>query len=101
VFQVGVTDRLVDAARLLQAVPGVAKVNILEEAHPELEAPPDAPTSAGDARVLQVAFDDAVATTPSDLPSRLVNAGFRITRFAEEPVNLETAFMRLTKGLVQ
>jgi hypothetical protein len=30
-----------------------------------------------------------------------VNNGFRITHFADEPVNLETAFMRLTKGLVQ
>jgi len=31
----------------------------------------------------------------------LVTRGFRMTKFAEEPVNLETAFMRLTKGLVQ
>ena len=31
----------------------------------------------------------------------LVNTGFRLTKFTEEPVNLETAFMRLTKGLVQ
>jgi hypothetical protein len=31
----------------------------------------------------------------------LVNKGFRVTKLAEEPVNLETAFMRLTKGLVQ
>jgi ABC-2 type transport system ATP-binding protein len=36
-----------------------------------------------------------------DLPNVLVNKGFRVTKFMEEPVNLETAFMRLTKGLVQ
>jgi ABC-2 type transport system ATP-binding protein len=30
-----------------------------------------------------------------------VNAGFRITLFREEEVNLETAFLQLTKGLVQ
>jgi ABC-2 type transport system ATP-binding protein len=37
----------------------------------------------------------------ADVPNVLVTRGFRITKFTEEPVNLETAFMRLTKGLVQ
>jgi ABC-2 type transport system ATP-binding protein len=37
----------------------------------------------------------------SALPTELVNAGFRITLFREEEVNLETAFLQLTKGLVQ
>ena len=37
----------------------------------------------------------------SALPTALVNAGFRITLFREEEVNLETAFLKLTKGLVQ
>ncbi|MEO0512407.1 MAG: ABC transporter ATP-binding protein [Planctomycetota bacterium] len=37
----------------------------------------------------------------SDLPNLLVNAGHRLTKFTEESVNLETAFMRLTKGIVQ
>jgi hypothetical protein len=31
----------------------------------------------------------------------LINNGFRIVQFTEEAVNLETAFMRLTKGAVQ
>jgi len=35
----------------------------------------------------------------SDLPTLLVHKGFKITRFREEEVNLETAFMQLTKGL--
>jgi ABC-2 type transport system ATP-binding protein len=30
-----------------------------------------------------------------------VAAGYRLTLFREEEVNLETAFMRLTKGMVQ
>ena len=35
------------------------------------------------------------------LPSMLIEHGFRIELFREEDVNLETAFMQLTKGLVQ
>lgn len=37
----------------------------------------------------------------SFLPSLLISAGFKITLFREEELNLETAFMELTKGLVQ
>lgn len=37
----------------------------------------------------------------SALPTVLVNEGFQLTLFREEEVNLETAFMALTKGLVQ
>ena len=35
------------------------------------------------------------------LPTMLFERGFRIEMFREEDVNLETAFMHLTKGLVQ
>jgi len=35
------------------------------------------------------------------LPTLLIERGFRIELFGEEEVNLETAFMHLTKGLVQ
>jgi ABC-2 type transport system ATP-binding protein len=35
------------------------------------------------------------------LPTILIERGFRIEMFREEDVNLETAFMHLTKGLVQ
>jgi ABC-2 type transport system ATP-binding protein len=35
----------------------------------------------------------------SDLPSLLVQAGHRLTMFKEEEINLETAFMALTKGI--
>lgn len=37
----------------------------------------------------------------SDLPTALIEAGFKLALFREEEVNLETAFMELTKGLVQ
>jgi ABC-2 type transport system ATP-binding protein len=37
----------------------------------------------------------------SFVPQRLIAAGFRLTMLREEEVNLETAFMRLTKGMVQ
>src|SRR4029078_8034138 len=35
----------------------------------------------------------------SDLATLLVNAGHRLTLFREEELNLETAFMALTKGI--
>lgn len=37
----------------------------------------------------------------SDIPSALIAQGFALTLFREEEVNLETAFLQLTKGLVQ
>lgn len=35
----------------------------------------------------------------SDLPTLLVQSGFKLTEFKEEELNLETAFMALTKGI--
>jgi ABC-2 type transport system ATP-binding protein len=49
---------------------------------------------------LQVSLKDGV-TDFSFVPQRLVQGGFRLTLLREEEVNLETAFMRLTKGMVQ
>jgi ABC-2 type transport system ATP-binding protein len=37
----------------------------------------------------------------SDIPQILLEGGCRLTLFREEETNLETAFMELTKGLVQ
>lgn len=37
----------------------------------------------------------------TDLPQLLVTEGFRLAEFREEEVNLETAFMELTKGVQQ
>ena len=37
----------------------------------------------------------------SFIPQQLISAGYRLTLLKEEEVNLETAFMRFTKGMVQ
>jgi len=92
IFHVGVAERIEDAAKILAKLPGVKKVSIVED---------DAPMSNGQSRVLHVSFDDSAGGSFTDMPNVLVNAGHRITTFSEEAVNLETAFMRLTKGLVQ
>jgi len=49
--------------------------------------------------ILKVSLD--TNTTAADVASKLVHDGFRLMELEEEKVNLETAFMRLTKGLVQ
>lgn len=85
-LSVRLADKTPEAAALLQRTPGVAKVALIESDHgPQIN----------------VTLDDAAPADASDFPSRLINAGFRITHFAEEQVDLETVFMRLTKGLIQ
>src|SRR4051812_37576128 len=49
---------------------------------------------------LEVALKSGV-TDYTFVPKALVTAGFQLTMLKEEEVNLETAFMRLTKGMVQ
>ena len=49
---------------------------------------------------LRVALDTDHAD-PARIAYKLVTEGFALTRLEEEKVNLETAFMRLTRGLVQ
>ena len=49
---------------------------------------------------LEVLLRDGI-TDYSFVPALLIQAGFRLTMLKEEETNLETAFMRLTKGLVQ
>lgn len=78
---VGVADRLTAASDLLTQTPGVSQAIVQDG-------------------VIRVQLQDQ-ATSPAILADRLVRSGFQLTRLQEEPVNLETAFMRLTKGLVQ
>jgi ABC-2 type transport system ATP-binding protein len=96
-IHVGVAERIEDAAKLLHQMPGVKRVAIAEEESPDTGR--NGKTSPR--RVIHVAFEEFALHTFSDIPNRLVNAGFRLTLFSEEKVNLETAFMRLTQGLVQ
>jgi len=49
---------------------------------------------------LEVALHEGT-TDWSFIPQLLVQGGFKLTLLKEEEVNLETAFMRLTKGMVQ
>ncbi|MEC9373208.1 MAG: ABC transporter ATP-binding protein [Planctomycetota bacterium] len=92
VFQVGVVDRTEQAADLLRKAPGVAKVVVGAE---------DGVSHANGESLIHVTLDESAPEAFTDIPNRLINAGFRLTQFNEESVNLETAFMRLTRGLVQ
>ncbi|MGP1272523.1 MAG: ABC transporter ATP-binding protein [Phycisphaerales bacterium] len=93
VFHLAVVDRTREAAERLAKVPGVARITI--------RTADDGQAADAEGKFLELAFDDKAAASPSDLPSVLINAGFRLHSFGEEAVNLETAFMRLTKGAVQ
>ncbi len=92
VLHVAVTERYAEAAELLARFPGVKKISRVEGALTINNKP---------APLFHVSFEDAKGHSFTDLPNILINQGFRIAQFTEEPVNLETAFMRLTKGLVQ
>jgi ABC-2 type transport system ATP-binding protein len=81
VLHVGVAENSDLAAAMLSEDPGVVDVRAVN-GH------------------LEVAVKDDV-TDFSFVPQRLIAAGYKLTMFKEEEVNLETAFMRLTKGMVQ
>jgi ABC-2 type transport system ATP-binding protein len=81
-LNIRVKDRTEAAAKLFEQLDEVEIVNITKD------------------QLLEVTMKPTVEDY-SALPTALVNAGFRITLFREEEVNLETAFLQLTKGLVQ
>jgi ABC-2 type transport system ATP-binding protein len=76
---IGVAGELDRASALLAAHPGVDRIE-----------PRDS--------LLYVTLKDGV-TDYSDLPTLLVSNGLKLTLFREEELNLETAFMALTKGI--
>jgi ABC-2 type transport system ATP-binding protein len=80
-LHVGVADNAAGAAALLAQDPNVEAAN---------------PNNGH----IEVSLKDGV-NDYSFVPARLVQAGFRLTLLKEEEANLETAFMRLTKGMVQ
>ncbi len=86
VVHVVVDDRTEAAADLLRAVKGILRVDIV-------------PVLEGSARI-DVTIDPKSGLVVSEIASRLVANGFRLAELKQEQVNLETAFMRLTKGLV-
>ncbi len=80
-----VDERPQEAAALLKQVRGVLKVTLEREEKVVR---------------IDVTIDPKSGMPISDIPSRLIAQGFRVARFSHEPMNLETAFMRLTKGIV-
>jgi ABC-2 type transport system ATP-binding protein len=81
-LHIRVKERTDDAARLLEQLDEVTSVVVNSSGQIEVALKPE---------VLDY----------SALPTALIEAGFKLTLFREEEVNLETAFMELTKGLVQ
>jgi len=82
VLHIRVKDRTEDAAKLLQQSDSTESVNVTEK------------------QMIEVTLNENVDDY-SDIPTNLIGAGYAMTLFREEEVNLETAFMELTKGLVQ
>jgi ABC-2 type transport system ATP-binding protein len=81
VIQVSVSENQEQAAALLSQHESVESVN-------------------ANNGVMEVSIKTGI-TDWSFVPARLIQAGYKLTLLKEEEVNLETAFMRLTKGLVQ
>ena len=84
-IHIEVTERSEDAATLLRSVDGIQTVDVVSD--------------NGRHRI-DVTIDSTSTLDRSELPNRLIAQGFRITSMQGEKINLETAFMRLTKGLV-
>ncbi len=84
VLHVAVTQRTEQAAQLISQLPGVTAADITNN-HIRITVAPD---HAGHQHTAAIA-------------QKLVTEGYALTRLEEEKVNLESAFMRLTKGLVQ
>ncbi len=82
VLHVTVAEKTMTACDLLKTVPGVLSAEAEE----------------GEIKVM---LDGDNGVHPSLIAQKLVSEGFRLVGLQEEQVNLETAFMRLTKGLVQ
>ena len=85
VVQLTLDDKTEQAVAMLREVKGIKQVEVTQD--------------NGTQRI-DVMIDPESGMPVSDIPSRLIANGYRLTSMAEEQVNLETAFMRLTKGLV-
>jgi ABC-2 type transport system ATP-binding protein len=90
VLHVAVAQRTEQAAQVIRQLEGVAEA-VVTNSHIRVTLAPTVPgkTPAN------------AAADPSRIAYKLISEGFALTRLEEEKVNLETAFMRLTKGLVQ
>ena len=85
IVHITVEDRVDEAVKLLESVKGIISVEVShDDGTPRIE----------------LTIDPGSGLPIADLPNRLIAQGFRLSSIHEEKVNLETAFMRLTKGLV-
>lgn len=85
VLHIETVDRLEDAAKLIEKHPAVKQVEILEQ-HGR--------------RTIRVSMEkDRGLDDYCDLPTILIEAGYKLRSFKEDEINLETAFMTLTKGI--
>ena len=82
VLNIRVKDKTEEAARVIEQLDTVEKVDITDN------------------QLLEVMLKKNIEDY-SDIPTSMIEHKFAITLFREEEVNLETAFMELTKGLVQ
>ena len=85
VVHIIVEDRAEQAAKLLAQVNGITQIDITQH--------------NGKPRI-DITIDPDSGLMVSELPNRLIAQGFRLSSMQQEQVNLETAFMRLTKGIV-
>ncbi|MFO0007126.1 MAG: hypothetical protein ACK559_39035, partial [bacterium] len=85
VVQIQVESRTEEAAALLKSVKGVAKIELALE---------------DGGKRMDVMLEPDAEITASELAARLLAQGFRLARLQPEQISLETAFMRVTKGLV-
>ena len=85
VVHVQVDDRPGEAAEVVAQVRGVKQVEVVE---------------LDDGPRIDITLDPEHGLPVSEIPSRLIASGFRVSGIQQEQINLETAFMRLTKGIV-
>ena len=85
VIHIEVAERIDDAAKLLEQHGAVNNVEIL--------------TTSGKQQIRVSLNKDRGLDDYSDLPTLLIENGFKIRSFKEDEINLETAFMTLTKGI--
>ncbi len=85
IIHIEVTQKSEDAATLLRSVDGIRMVDVVTE---------------NNKTRIDITLESNSSFDQSEIPNRLIAQGFRIKSMQGEQVNLETAFMRLTKGLV-
>ena len=78
----------------------VAVAENQEAAAALLSQDPSVLNIAGNNSHLEISLKEGI-TDYTFIPHMLIEAGYKLTMLKEEEVNLETAFMRLTKGMVQ